>query len=197
MFLALSHRLWRYVLPFVFLYAPAAVAEQVNESTMPSTPLEIGRAASTAELEKWNLDVMPDGTGLPPGGGTAVDGEPIYADQCADCHGGTGQKGRDWLVGRQPGDAFPFGQDPGKRKTIGSYWPYATTLFDYIRRAMPSDAPGGLSDDQIYALTAHLLHLNGIIDADTEMNAQSLPQVRMPARDYFVSDDRLDGVEIR
>jgi cytochrome c len=197
MSVAISHRLWHYLLPAALLCAPAVVAEQMNQATMPSATLGIGRPASAAEIARWNLDVMPDGTGLPPGGSTAAEGAPIYAQQCANCHGDTGQKGRDWLVGRQPGGDFSFGQQPGQHKTIGSYWPYATTLFDYIRRAMPSSAPGSLSDDQIYALTAYLLHLNGIIDADTEMNAESLAQVRMPARDRFVPDDRHGGTEVR
>jgi cytochrome c len=188
---------WRCVLPTAFLCASPVVAQQIDQATSPSTTLGIGRAAGTVEIAQWNLDVMPDGTGLPPGGGTAADGAPIYASQCANCHGDTGQKGRDWLAGRQPEDAFPFGQQPRERKTIGSYWPYATTLFDYIRRAMPQNAPGSLGDDQLYALTAHLLNLNGIIEVNTEMNAQSLPRVRMPARDRFVPDDRRGGEEVR
>jgi len=151
------------------------------------SPLGIGHGASAGEITRWNLDVGPDGAGLPPGGGSADDGAPIYIKQCAGCHGPTGQKGRGWLTG---------GPETG-RKTIGNYWPYATTIFDYIRRAMPPAAPGTLSDENVYALTAHLLHLNGIIDADEEMNAQTLPKVRMPAHDRFVPDDRRGGAEIR
>ena len=94
---------------------------------------------------RWDIDVGPDGAGLPPGRGTPADGAPIYAARCAGCHGKTGKEGpNDVLVGRLPGDAFPFARDPRAPKTIGSYWPYATTVFDYIRRAMPPDTPGSL-----------------------------------------------------
>jgi cytochrome c len=197
MSVAFLRRLWPCLLFTATLYVPILGAQQSNESTVLPVPLGIGRTASATEIAGWNVDVMPDGTGLPTGTGTAVQGKPIYADRCAGCHGDTGQKGREWLVGRQTDDAFPFGREPGQRKTIGSYWPYATTLFDYIRRAMPQDAPGSLSDDETYALTAHLLHLNKIIAADTELNAQSLPEVRMPARDRFVPDDRRGGEQLR
>ena len=169
----------------------------MNVATDSPVSFGIGRAATEAEIARWNLDVMPDGTGLPEGQGTAAEGAALYATQCANCHGEDGQKGRDWLVGRQPDDAFPFGAGTGHRKTVGNYWPYATTLFDYIRRAMPPQAAGSLDDDQVYALTAHLLHLNEIIEADTVMNAEALPQVCMPARDRFVPDDRAGGAEVR
>jgi mono/diheme cytochrome c family protein len=197
MSVAFLRRLWPCLLITATLYVPILGAQQSNESTALPDPLGIGRTASAADIARWNVDIMPDGTGLPTGTGTAAQGRPIYADRCAACHGDTGQKGREWLVGRQPDDAFPFGREPGQGKTIGSYWPYATTLFDYIRRAMPQDAPGSLSDDETYALTAHLLHLNEIIAADTELNARSLPKVRMPARDRFVPDDRRGGEQVR
>jgi mono/diheme cytochrome c family protein len=192
-----SLRLWFCLLTAVLLSAPAMTAAQTREIAGSPTIFGIGRAATAAEIARWNLDVMPDGTGLPDGRGTAAEGASIYARQCANCHGDDGQKGRDWLVGRQPNDAFPFGAETVHRQTIGSYWPYATSLFDYIRRAMPPTAAGSLGDDQVYAVTAHLLHLNGIIDADMVMNAESLAQVRMPARDRFVPDDRRGGAEVR
>ena len=197
MSMAYSQRLWFSLLTAVWLYVPATAAGQIQKTAEAPTSFGIGRAATAAEIAEWNVDVMPDGTGLPDGQGTAAEGASIYAEQCANCHGDDGQKGRDWLVGRQPDDAFPFGTETVHRKTIGSYWPYATTLFDYIRRAMPPTAAGSLGDDQVYAVTAHLLHLNGIIDADTVINAESLAQVRMPARDRFVPDDRRGGVEVR
>ena len=190
-------RLWPCLLFTVTWYVPPLGAQESSEATVSPTPLGIGRTASAVEIEYWNVDVMPDGTGLPAGSGIATQGKSIYADRCAECHGNDGRQGREWLVGRQPDDEFPFGRDPRQHKTIGSYWPYATTLFDYIRRAMPQDAPGSLSDDETYALTAHLLYLNGIIDADTELNSRSLPKVRMPARDRFVPDNRHGGKQIR
>jgi cytochrome c len=153
--------------------------------------LGIGRPATPAEIAAWDIDVGPDGAGLPPGRGTAADGAPIYAARCAGCHGKTGKEGpNDVLVGRLPGDAFTFARDPRAPKTIGSYWPYATTVFDYIRRAMPPDKPGSLKDDEVYGLTAYLLSLNELIPADAVVDAASLPKVKMPAHDHFVPDSR-------
>ena len=188
---------WSFLLSTVLFFATATAVAQTSEATDPSASFGIGRPATAAEIARWNLDVMPNGTGLPEGQGTAAQGASLYATQCANCHGEDGQKGRDWLVGRQPDDSFPFGAESGHRRTVGNYWPFATTLFDYIRRAMPPNAAGSLGDDQVYALTAYLLHLNEIIDADTVMNAESLAQVRMPARDRFVPDNRRGGAEVR
>jgi cytochrome c len=151
----------------------------------------IGRPATPAEVAALDIDVGPDGAGLPPGRGTSADGAPIYAARCAGCHGKTGKEGpNDVLVGRLPGDAFPFARDARAPKTIGSYWPYATTVFDYIRRAMPPDKPGSLGDGEVYALTAYLLTLNDLIPADAVVDATSLPKVQMPAHDHFVPDTR-------
>jgi cytochrome c len=151
----------------------------------------IGRPATAEEIAALDIDVAPDGSGLPPGSATSADGAPIYAAKCATCHGATGKEGpNDRLVGRAPGDAFPFGRDPAVPKTIGSYWPYATTVFDYIRRAMPPTAPGSLSDHDVYALTAYLLTLNDLIAADAIVDQASLPTVKMPARDHFIPDAR-------
>jgi mono/diheme cytochrome c family protein len=150
-----------------------------------------GRPATPLEIAAWDIDVRPDGTGLPPGRGTPTDGAPIYAARCASCHGKTGKEGpNDILVGRVPDDAFPFGRDPRVPKTIGSYWPYATTVFDYVRRAMPADVPGSLADSEVYGITAYLLYLNGLIPSGAVIDATSLPKVMMPARDRFVPDPR-------
>jgi mono/diheme cytochrome c family protein len=166
---------------------PAAKSQGAKEPA----PLGIGRAATPSEIAALDIDIMPDGTGLPPGRGTAADGAPIYAARCAGCHGKTGKEGpNDVLVGRQPGDAFPFAKDPGVPKTIGSYWPYATTVFDYIRRAMPPEAPNSLSDGDVYNLVAFLLVQNQLIPADAVVDAASLPKVKMPAHDHFVPDTR-------
>jgi len=170
---------------------------QVRTAVPPKAPakepptLGIGRPATPSEISALDIDVGPDGAGLPLGRGTSADGAPIYAARCAGCHGKTGKEGpNDVLVGRLPGDAFPFARDPRAPKTIGSYWPYATTVFDYIRRAMPPDAPGSLKDDEVYALVAYLLVQNELVPADAVIDAASLPKVKMPAHDHFVPDKR-------
>ena len=180
---------------------PAEAASPPAQAVPEDWPssFNIGRHATAEEITAWDIDVRPDGKGLPPGSGTVDEGAVLYAQQCGFCHGPAGEGGpNDKLVGRIEGDAFPFGDDLAawRHRAVGSYWPYATTLFDYIRRAMPFTAPGTLSDDEVYALTAHLLHLNGIIPEDAVMNAETLPQVAMPARDRFVPDDRLDYNEV-
>ncbi len=142
----------------------------------------LGAPISAADLAPWDISIQPDGTGLPAGSGTAAAGAQIYAVKCIACHGekGAGQP-NDRLVGGQ-GTLTELAQV----RTIGSFWPYASTVFDYIRRAMPFQAPESLTNDEVYALTAYLLALNGIIDEDDEMNARTLARVRMPNRDGFV-----------
>ena len=143
---------------------------------------DLGVTATPEQVAGWDISIGPDGEGLPAGEGTAREGAEIYAQKCFACHGedGEGQL-NDRLAGGHGtlSDAMPV-------KTVGSYWPYATTLFDYIRRAMPFTAPMSLSDDEVYALTAYLLRINGIIDDRDVMNADSLPRVAMPNRDNFV-----------
>jgi mono/diheme cytochrome c family protein len=173
----------------------AQVRTAAPSKALPKGPATfgIGRPATPAEISALDIDIGPDGAGLPPGRGTSADGAPIYAARCAGCHGKTGKEGpNDVLVGRLPGDAFPFARDPRAPKTIGSYWPYATTVFDYIRRAMPPDAPGSLKDEEVYALVAYLLVQNELVPADAVIDAASLPKVKMPARDHFVPDKRAD-----
>jgi len=144
----------------------------------------IGRPATPEQIAGWNIDVSPDGAGLPPGHGTAREGKPIYGQLCASCHGATGQGGS-----VQPGPRLAGGRgtlaSAHPVKTVGSYWPYATTLFDYIRRAMPYKAPESLSPDQVYAVAAYVLFLNGLVGEDAVLDASSLPRVRMPNRDGF------------
>jgi mono/diheme cytochrome c family protein len=169
----------------------AAPAKAAKESAQEPATFGIGRPATPAEIAAWDIGVGPDGAGLPPGRGTSADGAPIYAARCAACHGKTGKEGpNDPLVGRLPGDAFNFANDPRAPRTIGSYWPYATTVFDYIRRAMPPDKPGSLKDEEVYGLVAYLLSLNELIPPDAVMDAASLPKVKMPAHDHFVPDTR-------
>lgn len=161
---------------------PALVAEE------PPATLSIGRDASAEDIERWDIDIGPDGDGLPAGGGTARQGKQIYTAKCETCHGPHGRQDRDKLAGLS---------GTTQQKTIGTYWPYATTLFDYIRRAMPPAEPGSLTDDEVYALTAYILKLNSIIRIDKKMNARTLPKVRMPGQDRFVPDDRRGGPEVR
>ncbi len=183
--------------------APAAAPhQQVARQEAPATHPErfgFGRNATPEEIARGDIDVMPDGTGLPAGQGSVAEGAGLYQQQCAACHGATGVEGpNDRLVGRLPDDVFTMHEDLSSRrhKAVGSYWPYSTTLFDYIRRAMPHPAPGSLTNDEVYALTAHILHLNGLVDADAVMDATSLPAVVMPAQSLFVPDDRLDHDQV-
>ncbi len=144
---------------------------------------DLGEVATSEQLAAWDISIGPDGVGLPPGRGTAAEGEVVYNTRCVACHGEKGAgKPNDRLVG---GIGTLVGsQDP--IKTVGSYWPYATTLFDYTRRAMPWNAPRSLTDEQVYAVTAYILNLNGIISVTDEINAQTLPRVQMPNRDGFI-----------
>jgi mono/diheme cytochrome c family protein len=142
----------------------------------------LGREATPAEIAGWDISISPDGSGLPPGSGTSAAGAAVYAAKCQACHGekGAGQP-NDRLVGGHGTLAAP-----APVRTIGSYWPYATTVFDYVRRAMPYQQPQSLTNDEMYAVTAYLLHLNGVIAEGDAMNAQTLPQVKMPNRDNFI-----------
>jgi cytochrome c len=144
----------------------------------------LGRPATADEIRRVDLSIPPDGTGLPPGSGTAKAGAATYASRCASCHGEKGEgKTNDRLVGGM--GTLKSSQPPVK--TVGSYWQWATTLFDYTRRAMPYGAPLSLSDDEVYAVTAYLLFQNGIVGEDEVLDAQSLPRVKMPNRDNFVN----------
>lgn len=161
----------------------------------------IGRAPRAAELRAMDRDIAADGTELPPGRGTVAEGRVLYAAQCAMCHGARGEgiaPAFPTLTGRDPkAEGFVFASDPKLVHTIGNYWPHATTLFDYIRRAMPLTAPGSLTDDQVYALSAYLLAADDIIPDTTTLDAVRLRAVRMPYRDRFVPDDRRPTQETR
>lgn len=152
------------------------------------SPYGIGRAATPAEIAGWNIDIGRDGSNLPAGSGSVSHGREVFAQQCASCHGEKGEGGiGDRLVGGQGtlATSKPI-------RTIGSYWPYATTLFDYIRRAMPQNAPQSLSNDDVYAVSAYLLHLNGLLGSEATLDAKSLAAIKMPNRDKFVGDPRPD-----
>jgi cytochrome c len=155
----------------------------------------LGHAAADSAIAAMNQDIGQDGAELPAGSGTVARGVVVYAAQCAQCHGANGEGLPTFprLVGRDsagaPTPEFQFATT-NKTKTIGNYWPHATTVFDYIKRAMPFAAPGSMTDDDVYAVTAYLLSANGIIPDTSTLNAAALRAVRMPARDKFVPDNR-------
>jgi S-disulfanyl-L-cysteine oxidoreductase SoxD len=146
-----------------------------------------GRRPDANEVAAADITVFPDGTGLPAGRATAREGRGVYQQRCAACHGATGQGSDDY-----PALAGGVGSLNGRRPvlTVGSYWPHATTLWDYTRRAMPYPQPGSLTPTEVYAVTAYVLHLNGIVAEDTVLDRTSLPRIRMPNRDGFVPDPR-------
>lgn len=167
--------------------APAIAADTASPA--------LGTPLSQNEIDRWSITIFPDGRNLPAGSGTARDGATLYNDTCAACHGPGGKEGpASRLVGS---DGFFSFSDPLRilriRKnplllvSVGGQWPYATTIFDYIRRAMPPAAPKSLDGDEVYALTAYILYLNGITDKETRLDARTLPQIVMPGRDRSVS----------
>ena len=175
----------------------------VKEAPPAPERFGVGRAALPAEIAAVDVDISPDGTGLPQGRGTPTQGAVVYVAKCAMCHGPKGEgmaapvlggvPAGPRLVGRDPREGFGFGQDPKLVKTVGNYWPYATTLFDYVRRTMPMNAPGSLTNSEVYAVVAFLLAENEVIEKTASMDSLTLPAVRMPARDKFVEDDRKGG----
>jgi cytochrome c len=159
-----------------------------NAAAEQSPAFGVGRAPKPGELQAIDIDVTPDGRGLLSGTSTAAAGKEVYTRRCETCHGPTGKEGpQDVLVGGQGSLATSKPQ-----KTIGSYWPYATTLWDYIRRAMPFDHPGTLTADEIYGATAYLLFLNGIVGERDVIDQTTLPKVAMPNRNGFTGDPRPD-----
>ena len=160
----------------------------------------VGRAPTAEEIKAWDLTIPPDGQGLPPGRGTAVLGKPVFAERCAACHGDNGEdpKYRALVAGRGPFTSAELSDNldwllGGKPVlTIGRFWPYATALWGYINRAQPFDEPGSLTHDQVYAVTAYLLYMNGIIGEADVLDASTLPAVKMPNRDGSVPDSRPD-----
>jgi S-disulfanyl-L-cysteine oxidoreductase SoxD len=148
----------------------------------------IGRTATSAEIAGWNIDIGRDGENLPAGSGSVGHGREVFDQQCAACHGAKGEGGvGDRLVGGQGTIATPK-----PVKTVGSFWPYAPTLFDYIRRAMPQNAPQSLDNDDVYAVSAYILNMNGLLPADATLDAKTLSAIKMPNRNMFIEDPRPD-----
>jgi mono/diheme cytochrome c family protein len=193
-------RIWCMLTAAAFLAAAGTAAQS------PPQRYGFGTPAPQELITRLDTDVRPDGTGLPAGRGTASDGAGVYARHCAACHGAKGEGGQaDALVGADPAGIAPFGPQyeqwrgdrPDVPFTVGNFWPYATTLFDYVRRAMPPSAPGTLSSDEVYSVVAWLLARNAIITETEVMTAESLPKVVMPGRGRFVPDDRKGGRVVR
>ena len=168
------------------LSASLAVAEE--------RPFNLGQLATAEQVAGWDIDVRPDGLGAPVGAGNAIDGEEVYAERCASCHGDFGEAVDNWpvLVG---GEGTLNGHDPVK--TTGSYWPYASTMFDYIYRAMPFGEAQSLTHDETYQIVAYLLYMNDIIDDEFELNQENIGTIEMPNRDGFmIPDPRPDAQPI-
>jgi cytochrome c len=175
-----------------FLSGPTVTArsQEAAKSPAPQRQLGIGQTPTEELIKAWNIDIAPDGTNLPNGAGSVAQGQKIFAAICAACHGEHGTEGpMDRLVGGR-------GTLDTKKpiKTVGSYWPYATTLYDYIHRAMPLNNPQSLSPDQVYAVTAYILSLNKIVPDDAVLDRNSLPAIKMPNRDGFVHTKAPSGV---
>ncbi len=167
---------------------PTAASETVSFGTPSQGPLGLGRTATPAEVTAWDIDIRPDGKGLPVGRGTVAQGETVYIEQCAACHGDFGE-----AIDRWPVLAGGQGtlKDDRPVKTIGSYWPHLSTLYDYVRRAMPFGNSRSLSDDEVYAVTAYLLYLNDIVtDEAFELSNENFTSIRLPNADNFIDDDR-------
>ncbi len=174
----------------------AIAAAVLVAATPAAAEYGIGAPATEAEIAAWDIDIRPDGQGLPPGRGSVAEGEEVYDLQCSACHGvfGYGEGRYPPLVGGEPRDIAEELRRGGRpEKTVGSYWPYATTLFDYVRRAMPFGNAQSLSPDETYAVVAYLLNMNGIVPDDAVLDAETLPKVEMPNVAGFIDDPRPDA----
>jgi S-disulfanyl-L-cysteine oxidoreductase SoxD len=161
---------------------------------LPDKP-RFGQPVSEADLAAWNIDVRTsDGLGLPPGRGSVAEGQKVYVAKCLSCHGADAKGGP--VYGTMVGGIGSFKGSP-RVVTPGSMYPYAPILFDYIRRSMPMDRPQTLTANEVYAVSAYLLNLNGLVPADAVMDAQSMPRIQMPNRDGFLVDDRPDTKAVR
>jgi cytochrome c len=178
----------------IFLFHLTATICLAESPNLPEQ-FGIGREPSASEIEQWDIDIMPNGKQLPTGQGTVIEGEQAYLQNCLACHGPEGRDGdNDQLVDKFDPDN-DFANDKTIKKTIGNYWPFATTLYDYINRAMPMTNPGTLTANEVYSLVAYLLYLNGIVDKNITLDAKTLPLIEMPANSLFYwSDEAKDLV---
>lgn len=177
--------------PVVLATLLAVLPAEASGAGAGGERLGLGRTPTEGEISVVDIDVMPDGRGLPAGEGSVARGEALYESGCAQCHGVAGQGGVGGaLAGAARYTPAELAADPSLERTVGNYWPYATSLFDYIRRAMPFDQPGSLADDEVYALTAYLLYLNALVDGSAVINRDTLPRVEMPARRFYVPASR-------
>ena len=181
--------------PLVAAFLLAACAAPGPATPDKTAAPRLGKAVTEQSLAAWNIDVRTtDGQGLPPGAGTVAAGKPVYDAQCIACHGADAKGGP--MFGPMVGGIGSFKTNT-RLLTVGSMYPYAPALFDYVRRAMPLTAPQSLSNDDTYAVSAYLLHLNGLVPADAVMNRETLAAVRMPNRDNFFVDNRPDTQAVR
>lgn len=179
---------------FVAAVSAVLLASGCATPQAPQARYGLGATPTAAQIRAWDIDVAPDGAGLPPGAGSVAQGRAIYAQKCVACHGANGEGG--------PGGRLVGGQGSLASKqpvlTIGSFWPHASTVYDYVNRAMPLDRPQSLAPGEVYALTAFLLNQNGVIPADAVLDAKSLPKVAMPNRNGFtIPDGRPDVRGVR
>ncbi len=178
--------------PFAVLQFTCFLLAACNSSsTLPSASMErtpsLGMPVSQSRLSELDLIIAPDGSGLPVGSGTAAQGESVYRGRCQSCHGENGE-------GRSAASALTGGSMQSAERplrTVGSYWPHATTVFDFIRRAMPADAPKSLTNEEVYQVTAYVLFLNGLVERNQVLDAGSLPTVRMPNQEGFIDRSHL------
>ena len=170
----------------LFVAALLSPVLSASQTVAEERPFNLGQLATAEQVAGWDIDVRPDGLGAPVGAGNAFDGEEVYADRCASCHGDFGEAVDRWpvLVG---GEGTLNGHDPVK--TTGSYWPYASTMFDYIYRAMPFGEAQSLTHDETYQIVAYLLYMNDIIDDEFELNQENIGTIEMPNRDGFMMPD--------
>jgi S-disulfanyl-L-cysteine oxidoreductase SoxD len=163
------------------IFSASLLSAMMTGASLAETP-NLGKPIDEGAIAAWDISILPDGTGLPKGSGTPAQGAPIYAEKCAACHGDSGKGG---AAAALVSDNVIAGIS-ASQKTIKNFWPYSTTIFDFIRRAMPFQTPRSLTDDEVYALTAYILAENKLIGANDMMNAQTLPKVKMPNRENFI-----------
>jgi len=173
---------------FLCLIVLAGVIAAPNVRAQAARSYGVGRSPTESEIRAWGSDIGPDGENLPPGGAEPTSGRTVFLQKCSRCHGPAGTSGPDDVLA---GGAGTLATDQ-PMKTVGSYWPYATTLWDYVNRAMPFDQPGSLSAAEVYGAVAYVLFLNKIVGERDRVDEKSLPRIRMPNRDGFVPDARPD-----